>query len=399
MAWKWIQYEYPVEFVIDHTMIWASLSINCYVGYSINGTDWNYICGEADHSLDANGKLVEAVSQSEAETNFWETGISADGLLAKAEWPKMRQAKYVRLYFNTSCTIYEVKHWVTVVADSIIAGTIHCANGITIASAEDDSNAIKLDSTGLKGWGGGTQRLEITNSGTFWVGEDPASGSKFLYFDGTDVKIGRDTQLLGADAYNNSAIYWHSYFESGDAWGLYPGTANGSVTITLGGLTVDSHDEGTNSYAIFIRPNSILTPSFDNSRRFKTTIAIQYITDQEVGVTTGKYVPLTSRVERHFGFKILSGGAVWGTCADGTTESTVNLNTSLNEAVYYVVEAVLTPGVKVEFYIGGVLKGEITTNLPSGTTGANNWICFYSYSIVHATVKIFSGEIRLLETL
>ena len=69
---------------------------------------------------------------------------------------------------------------------------------------------------------------------------------------------------------------------------------------------------------------------------------------------------------RKIGFRVAA-GILYGAVANGTTETTVSLQTlgtgaySLNRAL----KAVFTTGVKCEFYVDGVLLGTITTNLPS----------------------------------
>lgn len=71
-----------------------------------------------------------------------------------------------------------------------------------------------------------------------------------------------------------------------------------------------------------------------------------------------------SWTEKHLGFRIEE-DTVYGTVADGTTESTVNLR-AIAPNTKYVFKLVFKPGVECRFFIDGVDKGAIITNLPSG---------------------------------
>jgi hypothetical protein len=162
---KYIQYEYPVEFTINHVMVWASASLNAYVGYSRDGITWNYLKAQASHAL-SSGSLLEASNEADAQENYWTTGISGDGQLADALWPYMRQAKICRLYFSTTpVTIHELKFWVYVIADEIVAGTLRLATGLIIASTQDPNNAVIMDSSGIRAYSGSVQKLNITPAG------------------------------------------------------------------------------------------------------------------------------------------------------------------------------------------------------------------------------------------
>ena len=68
------------------------------------------------------------------------------------------------------------------------------------------------------------------------------------------------------------------------------------------------------------------------------------------------------------GFEV-EAGVLYGMCAKSSAHATVALQT-LGAGSYYefrFLQAVFTAGSKVEFYVDGVLKGEITTNLPTVT--------------------------------
>jgi len=210
MPWKYIQYEYPVEFTINHVMVWASASLNAYVGYSRDGITWNYLKAQASHAL-SSGSLLEASNEADAQENYWTTGISGDGQLADALWPYMRQAKICRLYFSTSpVTIHELKFWVYVIADEIVAGTLRLATGLTIASTQDPNNAVIMDSSGIRAYAGSVQKLNITPAGITIYG---GSGYVNLTDKPTSlsgINSGEGTKLSGIAAGATVGAAWAS---------------------------------------------------------------------------------------------------------------------------------------------------------------------------------------------
>lgn len=148
----WLQYEFPIEQTFNKIMLWPLATFNCYVGYSQDGTSWSFLKAEADHTLDANGKLLEATDEADAQTNYWTTGTGDDGGPVTGLWPYMRQAKYVKLFIRSNVTLYEVKYWTYAVLDEIDAGILHLARGLTIASVETDDDAVVIDTAGMKAY-------------------------------------------------------------------------------------------------------------------------------------------------------------------------------------------------------------------------------------------------------
>jgi len=100
---------------------------------------------------------------------------------------------------------------------------------------------------------------------------------------------------------------------------------------------------------------------------------------------------------RHIGFKLIAGN-LYGTVGNGTSESTLLLETwPANTPVSKKLECVLEPGVECRFYVDGVDKGALTTNLPSGTTDAN--IMFYAAVLTNHTYnkKLNIYEVRVFQ--
>lgn len=71
-----------------------------------------------------------------------------------------------------------------------------------------------------------------------------------------------------------------------------------------------------------------------------------------------------------YGFKALD-GKVYGSVGNDSSETVIDLSDDFiaNAFIYKRLKAIHTAGSKVEFYIDGILKGEISTGLPSGAPG------------------------------
>lgn len=197
----------------------------------------------------------------------------------------------------------------------------------------------------------------------FSVGDPVAE--KYLAFD-TDLKLGRNSELRGADAYNNSAIYWHSYFDSLD--GIYQ-TTTGAGTIqylaSVGQLDLSTNGIGTAQVERVI-VDAVLPPTWDSVyRAFKVKIKTpSNFTSTTIDL---KMAPSTLGVNS-VGIRIKSTGAVYGTTEDGVTETETDLLTTLTGSTAYLIEATFD-GTTAKFYIDDVEKGSTTSTLPTGTAG------------------------------
>ena len=102
------------------------------------------------------------------------------------------------------------------------------------------------------------------------------------------------------------------------------------------------------------------------------------MTDCEIRgyLTTDANTTFPSDTHDHFGFKLIGGLSltIFGSVADGTTESTVSLDvgTYVTGKQITRLKAVLNRGTDCKFYINGVLKGTITTHLPTVSDLAMN---------------------------
>jgi len=175
--------------------------------------------------------------------------------------------------------------------------------------------------------------------------------------------------------YAGPGFFWRTLFESLEGfmkWTYGTGSNNldGSTIIMATGAT-------SGSYARIQKcPMWPLTAfTWAKGRRIKTRIYFSAVSAQEIRVMTGG----TGTLE-HVGFKIVN-NVLYGTTGDGSTEGTLELET-LGAAGDRVLEAIFKPGVECRFYVDGVDRGAITTNLPTGTT----------YAEILLEARVYTGE-------
>ena len=160
-------------------------------------------------------------------------------------------------------------------------------------------------------------------------------------------------------------FYWLFLIDSLDAVRQY---TTGTATITYATarhlLTMNT---GTtvNSVARLEKQQDYLGDillRWDKKRKIRTVISVDQITDITVFLCSGYNIIATPTTE-HVGFKIIN-DSLYGTVADGTTEATLLLQT-IGTGVY-TLECVFDPSIpECRFFVDGVDKGAITTNLPT----------------------------------
>lgn len=166
------------------------------------------------------------------------------------------------------------------------------------------------------GWAGGDKRININfekskigiGSDT-WTGTTPTvpcvildknvDGSglprtyagdgahRFSMFDGTDMKIGRDTKILGADAYNNTSVYRKFL---GNAVGSFYYTATGSGGMASYGHVVSATGgSSAGTYCDGIIPASLALDQLNLSKtlRFKFGLLAQNMNSSNVSGALG----------------------------------------------------------------------------------------------------------------
>lgn len=178
----------------------------------------------------------------------------------------------------------------------------------------------------------------------------------------------------------DNIIYFNTFFESVDGTNKF---LSGTGEITIDGYNLLLSTGGTvNSVARCEKqPQDVTNFTWDKKRRWRVSLYITYTTYQEIccftGEPTGSY--------NGIGFIVIN-NTVYGRVNRMGTITEINLGTITSG--FHVFEYILIPGVKVEFYIDGVYKGQITTYLPTGSIQANHIFLFY--------VRNTAGYIRTL---
>ncbi len=242
----------------------------------------------------------------------------------------------------------------------LTAGAIGAVD-ITIASGGNIRSGQTAFNTGtgfFLGTPGGTPK--------FSIGDGVNEG---FGFDGTALFILPHTALQGSDAYHNNSIFWHTFFDSLDGFTV-TGTNGGAVTLSASAVILGKDTTSLNGLASLIKtPLYPMTAyTWDKPRKFKArvNIACTDMNHTRAVFAIGNILTPVS-TGRHFGFYLDETMGLVGTVADGTTQATTALMT-LVSGTTYLLEAILTPGGNVEFFVDGVSKGTISTNLPTGTT-------------------------------
>jgi len=194
------------------------------------------------------------------------------------------------------------------------------------------------------------------------------------------------------DALWNSVFYYVVYWDDvADGWSLgADGTGTGTATAAGVFLQTDS----TSGHRVYFQKgpsyNSVL--SFDKYSRFRTSYSPGKISNVYIVASIGDATHGT--VTPHYGFR-QENATLYGVTANGTSETTFPLVTVAANGVY-VLEARLTPGKRVDFYVSDSnaiatkYRGSISTTLPTGNIGLNSleWIQYKITTNTSATASV-----------
>lgn len=151
----------------------------------------------------------------------------------------------------------------------------------------------------------------------------------------------------------------------------------------------------SSSYAAIYKSASGLSYGYtwDKKRYFGLYVYFSTYSYQNVHLVSGNIYSYISdsNTQRHIGFKLINAN-LYGTVGNGTTESTLLLET-LTATAYRGLEVIFTPGTEARFYVNGVDKGTIRTNLPT-TTGYADYMLKASISNTEAASK----SVRIYES-
>lgn len=199
----------------------------------------------------------------------------------------------------------------------------------------------------------------------------------------------------------NDYFYYQTYFESLDGWNLIDTSAGSSIVSRLG-VHLATGASTNDISSIDKEPVYQNVLSFDEESRFASSIFVTGVTNIEAFVGIG-FVN-NGATGAHYGF-FLSGSTLKGTCADGSTQSTVDLLTiSSNhpttiDPIYYV-EARFYPGYKIEFFVskdGGDLiqYGSLSSNIPSGNM--YEWLSAEVKTKTTASIEMRFGNMEYIQ--
>jgi len=393
--------------------------------------------------LASTGALIELYGTSSSATNpcieFKEDGASSYWQLGKRGSAFSGQPDYFFLsYYNGSSWN---PHMYFTGTQILAAKTVRPSsdNSLDLGSASYRwntayfANDIRIsDGAGLRSTAGA--RIATGGGGqTFqtWAGGSSADAFAANIYDGTQVfriisdgtVITRSVRPMTDNAYDlgSSSYRWKNLHLSsansllellarhkGPFWFNSHWLPSGMMTYaTTGSGTVSWYDNyvgldtGTTSgstvktYKRFYGFNN--TYSWDKKRVFGAEVYFSSYTNQVVWIVSGWITDITasSATDRHIGFKLVN-GTLYGTVADGTTEATLTLKTLSSDA-HMTLEYVYTPGSEVRFYVDGVDKGAITTNLPSGTINALYALFASVYNSAAEQKRLNIYDIRVIQ--
>jgi len=138
--------------------------------------------------------------------------------------------------------------------------------------------------------------------------------------------------------------------------------------------------------------------SWDRDTKFKCMVDFPTYAAQSIWLIWGNVSsPDTNDTNHKVGFR-LKDDTLQGVAANGSAFSSVNLETYTSAAWHKTLECVFTPGVKAEFYVNGAKLGELTTNLPSGSSYAHIYMQVWVYA-ADTDARLYVYDWRWLQTL
>jgi len=255
--------------------------------------------------------------------------------------------------------------------DVYISGNIQALTG-TIGGFDIGSDYIRdvANSFGL------ASTVTASPDVRFWAGDTFANRATAPF---TLDELGN----VSVNSLRRKDFHWFTMFESIDG---YSQTASGFLTLnaTTGVTSITGAVSGDyNELSKIVYNAGTQGFSWDKSRSGKFSILIQTdVNNHDCKIAVG---PIQTVTNRHMGFHIVN-GAVSGSVADGTTQSTVSLTSITNNQIYILEYYYSVAAATVYFYINGTLYGSITTNIPSGTTHAN-WVLDWLWKTTTAATK------------
>jgi len=117
----WINYDFGIENFIDRVSVWTDVPVDVYVAYKRFEESLSFLKAEADHTLDANGELLAATNEADAQTNYWTTSSGRN----VAVFPQRIIADECRLYiWDGTVQIHELVFMREVIAEQVTADNL-----------------------------------------------------------------------------------------------------------------------------------------------------------------------------------------------------------------------------------------------------------------------------------
>ena len=173
------------------------------------------------------------------------------------------------------------------------------------------------------------------------------------------VPESQDNSLLAQ--YNHNGLLLDYIFDNPDALDT---TINGSAAMSFSGSGFIGIATGAtiNSYIyVWKKIGEPITITPTGKRSWKTRIYFGSESDQLIEIGTGNLFQLS---EPGLRIKVLD-NAFWGSIGNGSGETTLDLSATCSGGHSNVLELKYIPNTECRFFIDGVDKGAITTNLPN----------------------------------
>ena len=188
----WIKISYPTEQLIDRVSVWADKTFNCYCSISSDdGVTWAYYKAEGDHTLNSEGRLIEASNEADAITNYWTADAGAYNINV-ALFPNGLPMTDVRFHVLTNSTTFKEMIWTDqVIAEWIVANQLSAISAdMGVLTAGIIQSPSPTTTTGVI--------MDLNTEDIKFGGTNPAQTK--LHWDGTDLTIrGTITVEAGSD--------------------------------------------------------------------------------------------------------------------------------------------------------------------------------------------------------
>jgi len=276
----WIKTTFPTGQILDRVSLWADSSVACYVSTSIDDATWTYYKAEGDHTLDSEGRLIEATNEADAITNWWNAN-AGDGIINIALFPEGLVFNYARLHFlSNNKEVYELVWTDQVIAEWIVA------NSLSAISA--DLGTIAAGTLQSTNWGAGQGQFFDLDNDTIQLGGSTAP--KFDW-DGVAGTLEIDAVVTigpGSTGYDDLVDKPGSLIEISP--GEYNWLVDPTININAGITTVDGGKITTGS----ITANQIAANTITGNEIAASTITAAKLSVTQLSAITANLGSITA---------------------------------------------------------------------------------------------------------